>query len=247
MGRRANPHVARGVHLGRVPGLGRSQSHQPRGRHARPRAAALPADVRLSQTIGCSTRSTRWSPRDASQPTACPSRRATRRCRPSRAPALRPCRSSSMSSAASPWSRCCRPPPLRVSGSSPGCRWQAGCSPASTTRTPGSPRTTTAATTGMAKPSTWVRRSAGCRTTSVSVRPARSPRLTPPGALTTQLALRWVIDQPGVSTVIAGARNVEQARANAAAADLAPLGDKLLDQLREVYDGSVREHVHDRW
>jgi aryl-alcohol dehydrogenase-like predicted oxidoreductase len=71
--------------------------------------------------------------------------------------------------------------------------------------------------------------------------------LTPPGALTTQLALRWVIDQPGVSTVIAGARNVEQARANAAAADLAPLGAKVLDQLRDIYDGSVREHVHDRW
>src|SRR5947209_3246748 len=33
-----------------------------------------------------------------------------------------------------------------------------------------------------------------------------------------QFALRWVIDQPGVSTVIPGARNAEQARQNAKAA-----------------------------
>jgi aryl-alcohol dehydrogenase-like predicted oxidoreductase len=72
-------------------------------------------------------------------------------------------------------------------------------------------------------------------------------RLTPPGAVTAQVAVRWVVDQPGVSTVIPGARNVEQARANAAAADLAPLGDDVLDQLREIYDREIREHVHDRW
>ncbi|HWJ83991.1 MAG TPA: aldo/keto reductase, partial [Cellulomonas sp.] len=47
--------------------------------------------------------------------------------------------------------------------------------------------------------------------------------LTPAGATTAQLALRWIVDQPGVSVVIPGARNPEQARANAAAADLAPL------------------------
>ena len=38
-----------------------------------------------------------------------------------------------------------------------------------------------------------------------------------------QFALRWIIDQPGVTVVIPGARNPEQARGNAAAADLAPL------------------------
>ena len=35
-----------------------------------------------------------------------------------------------------------------------------------------------------------------------------------------QFALRWIIDQPGVTVVIPGARNAAQARANAAAADL---------------------------
>ena len=71
--------------------------------------------------------------------------------------------------------------------------------------------------------------------------------LTPDGATTAQLALRWLVDQPGVTTVIPGARNAEQARANAAAADLAPLDDRTLDALRDVYDRRVRQHVHDRW
>src|SRR6185437_7220909 len=39
------------------------------------------------------------------------------------------------------------------------------------------------------------------------------------------LALRWIIDQPGVTSVIPGARNVEQARANAATAGLPPVSD----------------------
>ncbi len=71
--------------------------------------------------------------------------------------------------------------------------------------------------------------------------------LTPDGATTAQLALRWVVDQPGVSTVIPGARSPEQARANAGAAGLAPLDEATLDALRRVYDERVREHVHDRW
>ena len=71
--------------------------------------------------------------------------------------------------------------------------------------------------------------------------------LTPQGATTAQLALRWIVDQPGVSTVIPGARNAEQARGNAAAADLAPLDEATSEGLRAVYDGSVRVHVHDRW
>ena len=71
--------------------------------------------------------------------------------------------------------------------------------------------------------------------------------MTPPGATTAQLALRWIVDQPGVTTVIPGARTPEQARANAAAADLPPLSDEVQDALRGVYDREVREHVHDRW
>ena len=53
----------------------------------------------------------------------------------------------------------------------------------------------------------------------VGIRAAQQIALfTPQGATTAQLALRWIIDQPGVSTVIPGARTGEQAKANAAAA-----------------------------
>jgi aryl-alcohol dehydrogenase-like predicted oxidoreductase len=82
----------------------------------------------------------------------------------------------------------------------------------------------------------------------VGIRAAQQIALfTPQGATTAQLALRWIIDQPGVSTVIPGARTGEQAKANAAAADLPALSEDVLRALRDVYDDSIREHVHDRW
>jgi aryl-alcohol dehydrogenase-like predicted oxidoreductase len=64
---------------------------------------------------------------------------------------------------------------------------------------------------------------------------------------TAAFALRWVIDQPGVTTVIPGARTVTQVRGNVAAAGLAPLTDSQLSDLERVYDARIRAHVHDRW
>lgn len=60
-------------------------------------------------------------------------------------------------------------------------------------------------------------------------------------------ALAWVIQQRGVSTVIPGARNAEQARANAAAADVPELGPLFEHGVRETYDIYFRKAVHDRW
>jgi aryl-alcohol dehydrogenase-like predicted oxidoreductase len=71
--------------------------------------------------------------------------------------------------------------------------------------------------------------------------------LVPQGATMAQFALRWVIDQPGVTVVIPGARNPRQVRANAAAADLAPLPAETLRAVREVYDELIRPQVHHRW
>jgi aryl-alcohol dehydrogenase-like predicted oxidoreductase len=62
-----------------------------------------------------------------------------------------------------------------------------------------------------------------------------------------QVALAWVAQQPGVTTVIPGARTVAQARANAAAADLPPLGDDFMIEIRELYDRELRTQIHDRW
>jgi len=56
-----------------------------------------------------------------------------------------------------------------------------------------------------------------------------------------------VIDQAGVTSVIPGARNAEQARSNAAAASTSPLSSTVLAALAEVYDRHIRAHVHSRW
>jgi aryl-alcohol dehydrogenase-like predicted oxidoreductase len=71
--------------------------------------------------------------------------------------------------------------------------------------------------------------------------------LVPPGASMAQFALRWVIDQAGVTVVIPGARNPAQAVANAAAAGLAPLPESTLAAVRDVYDQLIRGQVHDKW
>ena len=71
--------------------------------------------------------------------------------------------------------------------------------------------------------------------------------LVPDGATTAQFALRWIVDQPQVTVVIPGARNAEQAAANAAAAALEPLGAQTQEAVAAVYDDLVREHVHGRW
>ncbi len=71
--------------------------------------------------------------------------------------------------------------------------------------------------------------------------------LVPSGATMAQFALRWIIDQPGVSVVIPGARNPEQARANAAAADLPALTPDQFALVTEVYDDLIRPQLHHRW
>ena len=71
--------------------------------------------------------------------------------------------------------------------------------------------------------------------------------LVPEGVTMTQFALRWIVDQAGVSVVIPGARNPEQARLNAATADQAPLPQETLAAVREVYDELIAPHVAHRW
>jgi aryl-alcohol dehydrogenase-like predicted oxidoreductase len=69
----------------------------------------------------------------------------------------------------------------------------------------------------------------------------------PAGTTTAQAALRWVIQQPGVTIVIPGARNTDQARQNAAAAALPPLSGEALARIESLYDKYFREQVHNLW
>jgi aryl-alcohol dehydrogenase-like predicted oxidoreductase len=71
--------------------------------------------------------------------------------------------------------------------------------------------------------------------------------LVPDGVTTAQAALAWIIAQDGVSTVIPGARNPEQARANAAAADHTELGARISADVAGIYDRHFRGTVHPKW
>lgn len=72
-------------------------------------------------------------------------------------------------------------------------------------------------------------------------------KLVPAGATMAAFALRWILMSDAVTVVIPGARNAEQARANAAAADLAPLSNDVMAATREIYDRLIAPHVHQRW
>jgi len=68
-----------------------------------------------------------------------------------------------------------------------------------------------------------------------------------PGSSLAQLALRWILMFDAVTCAIPGARTPEQARANAAAADLPPLDQRTMDAVRAIYDTRIRPHVHGSW
>ena len=72
-------------------------------------------------------------------------------------------------------------------------------------------------------------------------------KLVPEGASMAQFALRWILMHEAVTVVIPGARNGEQAKANAAASDLAALSADVMAASREVYERLIAPHVHHRW
>ncbi len=72
-------------------------------------------------------------------------------------------------------------------------------------------------------------------------------KLVPAGTGMAVFALRWILMAEAVTVVIPGARNAEQAKANAAAADLAPLSADVMAATREIYERLIAPHVHQRW
>lgn len=66
--------------------------------------------------------------------------------------------------------------------------------------------------------------------------------LLPEGAMA-QLALRWILDHPEVTTVIPGATSVRQVESNVAASDLPSLSADVHRQLRALYDEKIRRQI----
>jgi type I restriction enzyme M protein len=71
--------------------------------------------------------------------------------------------------------------------------------------------------------------------------------LVPTGATLAQMALRWILMSAAVTAAIPGAKTPEQARANAAAADLAPLPPAAMERIARLYEERVKPLVHQRW
>ena len=71
--------------------------------------------------------------------------------------------------------------------------------------------------------------------------------LVPGGATMAQFALRWILMSEAVTTVIPGARNAAQAKANADAAALPAIEDRTLAAITEIYQRRIAPHVEQRW
>lgn len=71
--------------------------------------------------------------------------------------------------------------------------------------------------------------------------------LVPADATMAAFALRWILMADAVSVVIPGARNGEQAQANAKAASLPAIPEDVMEATREIYYRLVAPHVHQRW
>jgi aryl-alcohol dehydrogenase-like predicted oxidoreductase len=70
--------------------------------------------------------------------------------------------------------------------------------------------------------------------------------LVPDGVRPAEAAIAWILAQDGVTAAIPGARNVDQARGNAAAASV-ELPDGFDAGVRDIYDRLLRADVHPRW
>lgn len=67
-----------------------------------------------------------------------------------------------------------------------------------------------------------------------------------PEALT-DIALKWVLMHPEVSTVIAGASRPTQALENVKASEMPPLREHEMQKVQEVYDTYFRQEIHAQW
>jgi aryl-alcohol dehydrogenase-like predicted oxidoreductase len=71
--------------------------------------------------------------------------------------------------------------------------------------------------------------------------------LVPKGIKMSAFALRWALMHDAITTVIPGAKSVQQVEQNAASSELAALDSETMARISELYQERVRPLVHDRW
>lgn len=65
----------------------------------------------------------------------------------------------------------------------------------------------------------------------------------PEGYTMAQMAMRWLLDQPSVTSIIPGASSAKQVRENARVSALEPLPDALHEELYDFYQHQVQQHI----
>ena len=69
----------------------------------------------------------------------------------------------------------------------------------------------------------------------------------PAGVSMAQFALRWILMHDAVSCAIPGGKRPSQVRENCAASELAAIPEAAMAAVRGIYEGKIREMVHQRW
>ena len=72
-------------------------------------------------------------------------------------------------------------------------------------------------------------------------------KICPEGMSLTQFALRWILMFDAVTCAIPGAKRSDQAMENINAADLPPLTEKTMEDVKNIYNKYIRENVHHYW
>jgi aryl-alcohol dehydrogenase-like predicted oxidoreductase len=72
-------------------------------------------------------------------------------------------------------------------------------------------------------------------------------KIIPKGFTLPQLALKWILMHPAVSTVIAGGKTPAQVLENCKASDLPDLDDQTLQEIDQIYTTDIKPLVHQRW
>lgn len=62
-----------------------------------------------------------------------------------------------------------------------------------------------------------------------------------------KFALRWILMFDAITVAIPGARNPDQARSNAEAADLPRIPQGAMQEINSIYDSFIKQYVHQRW
>lgn len=72
-------------------------------------------------------------------------------------------------------------------------------------------------------------------------------KILPKGYSMPQFALKWILEQAAVSTVIPGGKRPEQIEDNIMASKLPKLSNSVQENVNSIYTDLIKPHVHQRW